>query len=62
MHLNALEIKVSHLHADARGQAAFIEDSLSHVDGHTSLCYFPRMRTVKGLVDDVKDARKENKL
>ena len=40
MLLKAREIKASHLHADARGQAAFMEEGLSHVDGQNSLCYW----------------------
>ena len=35
------EIKASDLHADARGKAAFMEEGLNHVDGQTSLCYWP---------------------
>ena len=36
----AYEIKATHLHADARGRAAFMEEGLNHVEGQTSLCYW----------------------
>ena len=41
MRRKALFIKASHLHADAKGRQAFMEDGLNHVDGQTSLCYWP---------------------
>ena len=52
-----LEIKASHLHADAKGKQAFMEDGLSHVDGQTSLCYWPYDK-VKELCDEIKEVRK----
>ena len=55
-------IEASHLHADARGKAAFMEEGLSHVDGQTSLCYWPWYCTIENLLNDVKKAKKENKL
>ena len=54
------DIKASDLHADARGKAAFMEEGLSHVDGQTSLCYWPWKCTGKQLLDDVKE-RKSSK-
>ena len=62
MYSKATYIKARHLHADARGKAAFMEEGLSHVDGQTSLCYWPWEYTVKELLDNVKKAKKENKL
>ena len=47
MYVKAGLVKASHLHADARGKAAFMEEGLSHVDGQTSLCYWPWRITVK---------------
>ena len=35
------ESRSSHLHADAKGKQAFMEEGLNHVDGQTSLCYWP---------------------
>ena len=61
MDFKAKQIKASHLHADARGKAAFMEEGLSHVDGQTSLCYWPRSFTVEELLDGVKNAKRENK-
>ena len=57
MFKKALEIKASDLHADARGKAAFMEEGLNHVNGQTSLCYWPWMCTVESLLDDVKEAK-----
>lgn len=46
-------IRTSHLHADAKGKQAFMEDGLNHVDGQTSLCYWYN-NVVEYLCDDVK--------
>ena len=62
MYKEARYIEASHLHADARGKAAFMEEGLSHVDGQTSLCYWPWSFRVKDLVAEVKNAKRENKL
>ena len=53
------EIKASHLHADARGKQAFMEEELNHVDGQNSLCYWPETCTIKLLCDDIKRVRRE---
>ena len=56
----AKQIEASHLHADAKGRQAFIEDGLNHVDGQTSLCYWNAYScTVNGLCNDVKAVRHE---
>ena len=54
-------IKKEDLHVDARGTAAFMEEGLNHVDGQTSLCYWPWEGTVEQLLCDVKKAKSENR-
>ena len=60
MQQRARQIKVSDLHADARGKAAFMEEGLNHVDGQDSLCYWPWFNTVQDLHRDVKASKSEN--
>ena len=59
MWIKARDIEVSHLHADAKGRQAFMEDGLNHVDGQTSLCYWPYHFTVERLCKEVNKARHE---
>ena len=57
----SIHINESHLHADARGTAAFIEEGLNHVQGQTSLCYWPWEGTVEKLLLDVKKVKDDNR-
>ena len=36
----AYTLRASHVHEDAKGEKAFMEDGLNHVEGQTSLCYW----------------------
>ena len=55
-------LKASNLHADAKGRQAFMEDGLNHVNGQTSLCYWPIGCTVERLCDEVKKVRHEQQM